>query len=488
MSQITRDEPLKAIRESSITSVSQITRLLLIAVVYFVVFLLPVDVIPITNITVEQKRVLAVFLVATLLWVSEVVPSYATSLLILGLLSITASDTSPHFLRAALDAETMLSYRNILNSLAAPVIVLFLGGFFIAIAATKYKMDINLARVLLKPMGTDYHKVMLGLMGITAFFSMFMSNTATTSMMLTLLTPLLAHVDSRDNSVKALVLAVPIAANIGGIGTPIGTPPNAIAFLYLTGEYAITFGQWMLFAIPMAVLLVLIAWSVLRKLYPGNTRELTMKIDGTFERSPKAFIVYATTAATVLLWTTSSLHGVNSYTIALLPIIVFSLSGIINSNDIRQINWEVLWLISGGIALGYALEKSGLARTVVETIPFSAMGAFTVLFLMTTISMVMATFMSNTATANLLIPIAVSVATVLPGLENYGGVSLMVICVALAASMGMSLPISTPPNALAHATGRVGTQDFIKTGKFISPIGVLVIFSVIVLLGILGYF
>ena len=465
-----------------------IIKLSLISTCFFAIFLLPSDFIPIANITQEQQRVLAVFLMATMLWVSEAVPAYATSLLILGLLSITVSDTSPFFLREGLDPETMLSYRDILSSLAAPVVVLFLGGFFIAIAATKYKLDINLARVLLKPVGSAYHKVMLGLMAITAFFSMFMSNTATTAMMLTLLTPLLAHVDTKDNGVKAMILAVPIAANIGGIGTPIGTPPNAIAFRYLTGEYAITFGQWMLFAIPMAVALVLLAWVILRKLYPGNIKELAVKIDSTFERSPKAYLVYATTAATVLLWTTSNLHGVNSYTVALLPVIVFSLSGIINTNDIRQINWDVLWLIAGGIALGYALEKSGLARAVVETIPFDAMGTFTVLFLMAVVSMVMATFMSNTATANLLMPIAVSVATVLSGLENYGGISLMVICVALSASMGMALPISTPPNALAHATGMVNSRDFIKTGKFISTIGVVIIFSVITLLGILGYF
>ncbi|MFK0570437.1 SLC13 family permease [Endozoicomonas sp.] len=470
------------------TPMSNIIKLSLITASFLCLFFLPAEFIPIANITIEQQRVLAIFLMATLLWVSEAVPAYATSLLILGLLSITVSNTSPYFLREALNPEDMLNYKEILSSLAAPVIVLFLGGFFIAIAATKYKLDINLARVLLKPIGSDYKKVMLGLMGITAFFSMFMSNTATTAMMLTLLTPLLADVDTKDNGVKGMIMAVPVAANIGGIGTPIGTPPNAIAFRYLIGEHAITFGEWMLFAVPTALTLIMIAWVLLRKLYPGNIRELAVKIDCTFERSPKAYLVYATTAATVLLWTTSSLHGVNSYTVALLPVIVFSLSGIIDTNDIKKINWDVLWLIAGGIALGYALEKSGLARAIVQAIPFDTMGTFVVLFLMAVVSMVMATFMSNTATANLLMPIAVSVATVLSGLESYGGISIMVICVALSASMGMSLPISTPPNALAHATGMVTSKDFIKTGKFISTIGVLLIFAMITLLGVTGYF
>ena len=456
--------------------------------IFLTLFNLPLDSIPIDGVNVTGQRVLAIFVLATLLWVSEVVPAYATSLLILGLLTITASNSSPFFLREALDPAATLSYKAILSSLAAPVVVLFLGGFFIAIAATKYKLDINLARVLLKPIGSDYKLVMLALMGITAVFSMFMSNTATTAMMLTLLTPLLANVDASDRGVKGLIMAVPIAANIGGTGTPIGTPPNAIAFRYLTGEFAVTFGEWMLFAIPMAMVLIFIAWNLLRKLYPTTIKEISVKIDSNFEKTPKAYIVYATIAATVILWVTSNLHGVNSYTVALLPVIVFTLCGIIDTNDIKQINWDVLWLIAGGIALGYALEKSGLASAVVHSIPFGSLGPIVVLLMMSIVAMVMATFMSNTATANLLMPIAVSIATSLSSFDAMGGLSLMVICVALSASMGMSLPISTPPNALAHATGLVGSGDFIRTGRLISPIGVALIFCVVVSLGLMGYF
>lgn len=467
---------------------SRTIKLCIFTLIFLTLFNLPLEIIPIDGVTVTGQRVLSIFVLATLLWVSEAVPAYATSLLILGLLTVTASNSSPFFLREALDPAATLSYKAILSSLAAPVVVLFLGGFFIAIAATKYKLDINLARVLLKPIGSDYQKVMLALMGITAVFSMFMSNTATTAMMLTLLTPLLANIDNSDRGVKGLIMAVPIAANIGGTGTPIGTPPNAIAFRYLTGEYAVTFGEWMLFAIPMAMVLIFIAWHLLRKLYPTSIKEVAVRIDSSFEKTPKAYIVYATIAATVLLWVTSNIHGVNSYTVALLPVIVFTLCGIIDTNDIKQINWDVLWLIAGGIALGYALEKSGLASAIVHSIPFDSLGPIVVLLMMSIVAMVMATFMSNTATANLLMPIAVSIATSLSSFESMGGLSLMVICVALSASMGMSLPISTPPNALAHATGLVGSVDFIRTGRLISPVGVIMIFSIVVSLGMLGYF
>ena len=463
-------------------------KLAAIAGVYVLLMAVPVSAIPIGGITLIGQRVLALFVLATLLWVSELIPAYATSLLIIGLMTATTSNTMPFFLRGDIPVDELFRYQQILGSFAAPVIILFMGGFFIASAATKYKLDINMARVLLKPMGNNYSHVLLGLMAITATFSMFMSNTATTAMMLAILAPLMGSVNKGDPGAKAMVMGIPIAANLGGIGTPIGTPPNAIAFRYLTGEYSLSFGGWMLFAVPVACVLIFMSWCLLRKIYPTTIKTIKLEIDSTFERSPRAYIVYGTTVATILLWVTSGLHGVNSYTVALLPVVVFSMTGIINTKDIRQINWEVLWLIAGGIALGFGLETSGLARAVVNSIPLDSLGVFPVLFLLCAIAMIMATFMSNTATATLLMPIAVSIASALTGLQAIGGLSLIVICVALSASMGMSLPISTPPNALAHSTGMVASADFIKTGKYISMVGIFQIFAVVVCLGVVGYF
>ena len=244
----------------------------------------------------------------------------------------------------------------------------------------------------------------------------------------------------------------------------------------------------MLFAIPMAMGLILVAWILLRKLYPTGIKEISVQIESSFNTSAKACIVYITLRSYGAVMGNFQYPRHQSYTVALLPVITFSLTGIINTSDIKQINWDVLWLIAGGIALGYGLEKSGLARAFVQSIPFDALGTFVVLFMMAIVAMVMATFMSNTATANLLMPIAVSIATAMSGFDAYGGLSMMVICVALSASMGMSLPISTPPNALAHATGLVNSRDFIRTGRIISPIGVITIFSVVIALGLAGYF
>lgn len=139
-----------------------------------------------------------------------------------------------------------------------------MGGFALAIAASKYELDNNLARVLLKPFGTQPKFIMLGLMLITAVFSMFMSNTATTVMMLALLGPIVASAPKGDLGIKALVLCIPIAANTGGIATPIGTPPNAIALQYLTGENSIDFLSWMMMGLPFVLVQLTLAWFLLQ--------------------------------------------------------------------------------------------------------------------------------------------------------------------------------------------------------------------------------
>lgn len=437
--------------------------------------------------TVLQQRVMAIFILATLLWVSDAVPAFATSLLIIALLVLTASNSAPFPLRAAL-GDDMLNYTTIFNSLASPVIVLFLGGFFIALACAKYKVDINLARVLLKPFGQKYEIVMLGVMIITAVFSMFMSNTATSVMMLTIMTPLVARMDSEDPGCRAMVLSIPIAANLGGMGTPIGTPPNAIAFRYFVGEYALSFGGWMLLAVPITVIMIVFSWWLLQKMYPSRGGDLDVQIDGRFEKGLKPYIVYAVMTLTILLWVFSSVHGINAYAVAMIPVAVFSLCGIVDKHDLKLISWDVLWLLAGGIAIGMALASSGLASLIVSMVPFDQFGAITVILGISVLSMVMATFMSHTATANLLMPIAVSMSTSVASIQDMGGLVVIGTAVALASSLGMGLPISTPPNALAHATGLVATKDFIRTARVLSPLGVLLIFFVLILTTFMGFF
>ncbi|KLV08960.1 dihydroorotate dehydrogenase [Photobacterium aquae] len=455
-----------------------------------IIILLPASAFPVEGLTVIQQRVIAIFLLAALCWVLEPIPIYATSVVIIvlellllsnkGFFLFRAEEGEPHF-------GELLNYSDIMATFASPIIMLFLGGFFLAMAATKYRLDVNLARVLLKPFGNQPKYVMFGLMLITAIFSMFMSNTATTAMMLSILAPVIALFGAKDPGKIAFALCIPVAANIGGIGTPIGTPPNAIALKYLTGENLITFGEWMFFGVPFVAVLLVFAWFLINALYPAQQEKIELSIKGKFLKTPKAITVYVTFALTIILWLMGSTHGMNSYTVALIPVAVFSLTGIINKEDLKKISWDVLWLVSGGIALGLALDQTGLAKLMVHSIPFDSYSPYVVLLGAAALCLLMANFMSHTATANLLMPIMAALGTSMASLVPLGGEITLILVVTFAASLGMSLPISTPPNALAHATGHVESNQMARVGVIIGVVGVALSFAMIWLLHLIDH-
>lgn len=442
------------------------------------------------NINPVEQRVVALFVLAAFLWILEPFPIWSTSILIIVLMLFTISDKSPAMMRLGESGESfsnLLSYKAIMATFADPTIMLFLGGFFLAAAATKYKLDLNLARVLLKPFGKNPKFVSLGLMMVTAMFSMFMSNTATAAMMLAILAPVLALFDIKDKGRIAFALAIPIGANIGGMGSPIGTPPNAIAMKALEGS--VSFGQWMLFAVPYMIVMLLAAWFLLNKFFPSEKQSMELSFNEKFLKTPKAFIVYVTFAATVLLWMTSDFTKLDSNVIAMIPIAVFSISRVISKDDLNGMSWDVLWLVAGGFALGLGLKDTGLAKHLLEAIPFASWPAFAVLLGAGFIGLFMSTFMSNTAAAALLTPIVAALGVGMgASLDILGGTSGIIITVALCCSLAMSLPISTPPNALAYATGFVETKHMAKVGVIIGLLGIAVVFGMMFILGGLNYF
>lgn len=452
-------------------------------VIPLIILLLPSSCFGIEGLTLVEHRVIAIFVMAALCWVLEPIPIYATSVLIILLELLMISDKGLWFAKApSEDLGTLLSFKAIMGTFSSPIIMLFLGGFFLAMAATKYRLDINLARVLLKPFGSDPKYVMMGLMMITATFSMFMSNTATTAMMLSILTPVLALFSRGDMAKVAFALSVPVAANIGGIGTPIGTPPNAVALKYLVGENSIDFAQWMSFAIPFVVVMLLFAWFLLIYLFPMTSKQINLNIKGRFLKTTKSVIVYITFIVTILLWLTGAWHGMNSYVVALIPVAVFSVFKIITKEDLKKISWDVLWLVSGGIALGLALEKSGLAVNAVNAIPFSQFHPLLLISGASLLCLVMANFMSNTATANLLLPLAAALGISMHSLLPYGGEVVLILAVTFAASLGMSLPVSTPPNALAYASGHIEGKQMAKVGIIIGTVGLLLTYAMLYLM------
>ena len=372
-------------------------------------------------------------------------------------------------------------------------IMLFLGGFFLAAAATKYKLDLNLARVLLRPFGRNPKFVLLGLMMITAVFSMFMSNTATAAMMLAILAPVLKLFDEKDKGRAAFALAIPVGANIGGMGTPIGTPPNTIALGALNeAGYSVSFGQWMAFGVPYVIVMMLIAWFLIMKIYPISAKTMDLKIDGAdgFDKSPRAIVVYLTFALCVVLWLVGKgVHGVNDYAIAMIPIAVFALTGVITKKDLNSMSWDVLWLVAGGFALGVGLQKTGLAAHFIGAIPFDTWPAFPLLVGCGIICLFMANFMSHSATAALLVPILIVVGVnCADNLAPLGGVTALLVAVAFASSLGMSMPISTPPNALAHATGFVDTNGMAKSGIILGIAGLILVYVMMFMLAKLQFF
>lgn len=444
----------------------------------------------IDHLTVIEHRVIALFFLAAMLWITEAIPIYATSILIIVLELITISSSGLNVLIAQAGTPEfgeVISYKEIMGTFSSPIILLFLGGFFLAMASTKYRLDQNLARVLLKPFGNRPAYIIMGLMIITALFSMFMSNTATTAMMLSIITPVLFCFDQNDRGKIALALCIPLAANIGGLGTPIGTPPNALALKYLTGEDYIGFGQWMSFGVPLVLVLLSIAWFLLLKIFPSSTKEIKLNIQGEFSTTPKAMVVYATFCLTIVLWLFDFVHGMNSYTVALIPVGVFLSFNIITKEDLKRINWDVLWLVSGGIALGLALGESGLAEHVVRSIPFEKFSPFIIVILTALLAALMANFMSNTATANLLLPIIATIGTTVLSLEPLGGSKMLILGTTLAASLGMALPISTPPNALAHATGLIDTRDMLKIGGLVGGVGLIFVFVLLYILNSVNF-
>ncbi len=454
------------------------TGLLFVAAIFLVLWFMPTETFGLDGLTQIQQRIIAIFVYATLMWVFELVPAWATSVSIMVLLLLFTSDSGIKWICNPDSVGQVLSYKQVMASFADPVVMLFIGGFILAIATTKTGLDVHLARVLLTPFGKKSENILLGFMLVTALFSMFISNTATTAMMLTFLTPVFKQLPEAGKGRTALAISIPVAANLGGMGTPIGTPPNTIALKYLNDPeglaLGIGFGQWMLFMVPLVIILILIAWTLIKKVFPFSQKTIELKIEGEMKRGKETTLVIVTMVITILLWMMDTLTGINTYTVALIPFAVFAMAGIITKYDLDEINWSVIWMVAGGFALGYAMNGSGLAALVVRAIPFGSFSPLLIVILSGLLCYTLSNLISHSATAALIMPILVVVCTAMGDkLAAIGGTSTVLIGVAIASSSAMILPISTPPNALAYATNLIQQKDMAKMGIVIGIISIL---------------
>lgn len=433
--------------------------------------------------TVTQQRTIAIFAFAALMWIFEIVPNWVTSLMVIVISLLTISNKSISFCMNTGDASQFVPMKTLMAAFADPVVMLFLGGFVLAIVAAKYGMDVTMARILLKPFGKKPKTVLLGVLIVISIFSMFMSNTATAAMFLAFLAPVFASLPDSDARGKVgIALAIPIAANVGGIGTPIGTPPNATAVgnLESLAGISIGFGSWAVRMIPYVIVMILFAWVLLCFFYPFKSKEIVLEIKKDDHRKTyKDYVAWITFGVTVILWMTEQLHGISSNIVALIPLCVYTATGVFGKDDIKEINWEVLWLVAGGFALGYALDGTGLAKALVTSIDFGSMSTIVVFIVAGLICYLLSNFISNSATAALLIPIMIAMGKGLMESSNadvfmaFGGQAGLSVFVAVCASVAMCLPISTPPNAIAASTGMVETKDMTKFGLIVGIVGLV---------------
>ncbi len=466
----------------------KVWQLLGIVLITAVVWNLPISVFDIDGLTVVQQRIIAIFVFATLSWLTECIPAWATSLAIMTIMCVSVSENSFQFFKGDGIGE-LLKSKEIMASFADPIIMLFLAGFILAIAASKSGLDTLLAKNMIRPFGNKSENVLLGFLFITGIFSMFISNTATAALMLTFLAPVFASLPANGKGRIALTMSIPLAANLGGIGTPIGTPPNMIAMKFLNDpdglNLGISFGQWMLIMGPLVVILLLICWRVILYFFPFSKKTIELEIKGEIHRGWRMYVVIATFIITILLWIIpKEITGINTNTVSMIPMGIFAITGVINAKDLQQIDWSVIWMVAGGFALGLGMNGSGLADVAIESIPFGSWSPIVILIVSGLICYFLSNFISNTATAALLMPILAVVCRAMGDkLDVIGGTSTVLLGVAIAASTAMCLPISTPPNAIAYSTGLVEQKDMLKTGITCGIISIVLGYGLLFIVG-----
>lgn len=463
----------------------------------------------------SMKAVLAVLVLMVVWWLTEAVPLPATALLpavLFPLLRVTGVQGGAVF---------EFSSKNTLLNYASPVIYLFLGGFLIAGAMQKWRLDRRFTLWFLTRgnLANETGSVLFGMMAVTAFISMWISNTAAAAMMLPLGLGVLSLLGARPGESRygtALMLGIAWAASIGGVGTLIGTPPNGIAVGILNSTFAhdpavprITFLDWMKFGVPCVVLFLPAAWFVLMRLHPPEVRALPggkrrleeeRRTLGRFAAGEKATI--GVFALAVLLWVTNPfwpsllpagvfrwLAWVDEYLIGLgcgvlllfLPLDLRRGVFVLDWRDTGCVDWGTLILFGGGIALSDAMFKTGLAGWIATTFVGTLGTPSTLVLVIAVVLLVdfLTEVTSNTAVTSMMVPVVISIA-----LKTGANPTTVAVAAALAASMAFMLPVATPPNALVYGTGHVRLQDMVRTGLVLDVAGwVTTVFVVLVIGG-----
>ncbi len=405
----------------------------------------------------DARHALFILVFAAGLWLTEAIPAFAVALVVMALEILLLGGLGR-------PGHKGVEYTRFLAPWAHPLVWLFLGGFVLGHGAARTGLDRWLAERVIAVFGRTRRGLLFGLMLVGFALSMFMSNTAAAAMLIAIAAPMREGLDAKDPMRRAIVLSVPIATNLGGMGSLIGSPPNAIAAsaVEAASSRPLDFARWMLVGLPPAALLLGVAFWMLSRGVPlaekGAAVAAARKAATEGQRLPnwRRLVVMITFFTTLALWSTDALHGIPTPVVSFLPITVLSAIGVLRAQDVRGLGWDVLLLLAGGLALGAAVQETGLSSWLVSALPVSGASRITLALVLAYAVVVISNFMSNTAAANILVPIAVEL--------GRGHEAVTVVPVALAASAAMCLPISTPPNALAFSTGDLAARDFLRPG------------------------
>ncbi|MGI9531722.1 SLC13 family permease [Lutimonas sp.] len=428
----------------------------------------------------DQAQIYVLFLLffSIGLWVTEAVPPFAVGLLIFGFLVFALGGYY-----AEIDPENASIYvTKYVQTWSNSVIWLMLGGFVMAEAMQKVGLDKTLFKMTISKFGSKPRNVLLGIMLVTAVFSMIMSNTATTAMMIAAVIPFINTLDRNAPFSKALLIGIPAAASLGGMGTIIGSPPNAIAVDAMS-NHGVQFGflEWMMIGFPVAVILVLLFWVFLISKFVPKVATIDLSFLDNLETNDnskifriKRKIVLGVLLLTLVLWLTGNIHGIPASAVSLLPIMLLTLLGIVSGNDVRRLPWDTLMLVAGGLSLGLAIQETGLAEHYVNLISNYDLNLYALMAIFSLLTIILSNFMSNTATTTILIPIAIILVS--------SNQVILPLVIGLSASAALFLPISTPPNAIAFSTGKLDQKDFRAGGLFAGLIGPIVIIVMVLIM------
>jgi sodium-dependent dicarboxylate transporter 2/3/5 len=443
---------------------------------------------------------LGILLLCAIYWATEAVSPLATALLAIGLCVALLGVPATWGQGWATTGTRITGYTDFIAPAGSSVMLLMLGSLVLALGAHRTGLDRAAGRALLAPLASSPARLVAGVLCISAFLSMWTSNTATAAIMLAVTRPLWGNAALPASLRAAVPLAMAVGANVGGIASPVGTPPNAIVFARLQEMgHPLNFVQWLGVGLPLAAGVLAVGYLALRWALPlpragepdAQGAPLDIRAALLADAAPGApsaadaaprwarAATLGVFVLTVLLWLTGPWTSVPVAAAALAPLVLLPLLGILRPVDFAHLEWDVLLLILGGLVLGEGIERSGLAAQAVALLPTDALSPLGLVALLATVAAVLSAFMSNTATANLLTPVAMSIAVALasgdtgPGAPNERWLATHAgLAVALGSGMAMMLPVSTPANAMAARSGEVPTRLFLIVGGAVGLTGV----------------